>query len=128
MSNGIVVDYMGDGNFMQAFHPFMKVTNVFGAIDVPDISIPATQASHDHPFKLPYPIDNPFLCATHVWGVDCYFVPVNMATGDWIMRMYGHRATQEYMATGQTWVARYPSPCTNTRGLKTQILYGGFRG
>lgn len=127
MSDAIVVDYMGDGNFMQAFHPQMKVTNVFGEIDLPDITITHNNVTYDYPFTLPYPIANPFLKAVEIWGVDCYFVPVDIAAGKWIMRMCGRVVSQTY-AGQTTWREVYGRPCTNRFGRKSQILYGGNRG
>lgn len=127
MSNGIVVDYMGDGNFMQAFHPQMKVTNVFSEIDLPDITMTTNDVTYDYPFTLPYPIDNPFFKPVNIPGVDCYFVPVNKAEGKWIMRMCGNVTMQRY-ANQTTWIARYSTPCTNQRGVRSRIIFGGYRG
>lgn len=128
MSDGIIVDYMGDGNFMQAFHPLMKVTNIFGAIDLPYITMTYHDITYDYPFTLPYPIDNPFLMAINIPQVDVYFVPIDVAAGEWIMRMCGRVVSQQYLSNPVQWVQQYSTPCTNVNGRPSQIIYGGFRG
>lgn len=128
MSDGIVVDYVGDGIFMQAFHPQMKVTNLFGEIDLPDITITHNDTTYDYPFTLPFPITNPFLKAVNIPNVDCYFIPVDVATGKWIMRMCGRVTSMQYLQNTVTWYQHYGTPCTNRFGIKSQIIYGGFRG
>lgn len=127
MSSGILVDYFGNGQFTDPFHPKLKVTNLFGFIDLPDITITYNDVTYDYPFTLPYPIKNPFLRAVNIPLVDCYFIPVNEDTGEWVMRMCG-RVVQQIYAGQTTWREVYTRPCTNQNNQQSKIMYGGFRG
>lgn len=129
MSDGIVVDYMGDGHFMQAFHPLLKVASIYGAIDLPDIIMTYNDITYDYPFTLPYPIIKPFLYAVRIPGVDSYFIPVDEAAGKWILRLCG-RVYLQRSPWGSQWYQLYRTPCTNTPlyELPSQIIYGGRRG
>ncbi|TSH74874.1 hypothetical protein E2K73_07635 [Acinetobacter sp. RF15A] len=129
MSDGIVVDYMGDGHFTQAIHPLLKVANIFGAIDLPDITMTYKNVTYDYPFTLPYPIIKPFLYAVRIPNVDCYFIPVDEAAGKWILRMCGRVQVQVRLGSAN-WIQFYRTPCTNTDlyDKPSQIIYGGRRG
>jgi len=128
MMNGIAVDYMGDGQWTQALHPHLKAANVFGSVPLPDITLNTDRQVVKYRFTLPFPVQNPFLQATHIFNVDHYFEPVNIAAGVWDLCLIGRVMRQQYGSMPPTFVGLYRTPATNHNGVQSRIIYGGFRG
>ena len=129
MKSGIAVDYMGDGAFMEAFHPLMQVTNLYGELPLPTIDLDKNVVEYVYPFTLPESIANPFLSVAGLHAaVDYYFTAVNASLGQWRLHLVGRVMTQKYGQLPANVVEQYRNPVTNGVYGNSFIVYGGFRG
>lgn len=128
MLDGISVDYMGTGAFMNALHPQLQATNIYGTIPLPTINLTPDTVEYKHRFSLPYPITNPFLQACGMLNVDYYFTPIDVAAGVWELSLVG-RVVRQNRGTNLPLevVPLYNNPVTNNR-VASFIMFGGFRG
>lgn len=135
MSSGIEVDYIGNGVFTDVIPGFAQVTNIMGAIYLPDIRFNVSNFGWVwvKEFTLPTPIQNPYLQLVGMEGVEHYFAPVNESIGRWKITVIAK--VLWYYLTNNADYPRYSSLLRsgvpaggNYATERTRILYGGFRG
>ncbi|MDM9637151.1 hypothetical protein [Acinetobacter nosocomialis] len=123
----ILVDYHGTGTMQSAFHPYAKVTTIFGRIPLPEINI-EREKIYEYQFTLPESIQNPFLQVVGIMNVSYSFLPINEAAGIWKLQMLGKfiRYKQKVLQYEQ-FAIEYTNPVTRSP-FPAYIVYGGFRG
>lgn len=127
MKADIGVDYHGSGHIQSAFHPFAKVTSIFGRIELPEINLTYNDI-YNYDFTLPEIILNPFMQVVGLQGVDYAFIPLNPSAGQWRLSMSGQVSRYKQKAYPyEQYTLNYSNPATR-QSFNSYIIYGGFRG
>ncbi|ENX33529.1 hypothetical protein F889_02190 [Acinetobacter colistiniresistens] len=123
----IQVDYMGNGQMQSAFHPYAKLTSIFGKIPLGIVNLDK-DFEYNYDFTLPTPVINPYLQVVGLQSVDYSFSPRNEAAGQWRLTMVGQCTLVKYRSGGNVQLLiGYTNPVTR-QTIDAYIVYGGFRG
>lgn len=132
MSNaGLYVDYFGNGNIVEAFHPTLQMCYIQGKILIPEINLDDNSSSAYFDFDIPSGIQNPFLYNDAILReYDNGSISVNASTyyrrlSDTRWRIYfvGHDYIDKYLGRRHFWTNPIVSAVT-----PRYIYYGGYRG
>ena len=127
---GLLVDYFGNGNLVDAFHPTLQMCYVQGRVKVPEMNLPSNSIGY-FDFELPASITNPFLwCdritrlyADNVYRVvaNTYFTRIAGSTTKWRLNVVGQDFLNPTLA--HSWI----NPVIKNDD-SIYVNYGGYRG